>query len=209
MKTIFCYQPLKRCESYPRFSALGEMFSVRGVWSFFHPAFKINSKVERTSLGLKGTQILIICWFLPAGAANTVSIMSLMRICSTDVAIVWVCAGHALGVLKYVFLSSEGIKPGTRQAINLYMFCYSFVGFVCVQVCEYRSSLQLNIIVSGIYVGLPMLTPNYNYSMPNRSSLAMLALDCCIIIHYLEDIGWLSWCITSTLNSWGHEGQLS
>ena len=81
--------------------------------TFFQPAFKINSKVERTSFGLKGTQILIICWFLPIGVANTVSIVSLMQICSTDVAIV--CAGHALGVLNYVFLSSEGIKPGTRQ----------------------------------------------------------------------------------------------
>lgn len=166
-----------------------EICFLSAEYDFFQPAFKINSKVERTSLGLKCTKILIICWFLPAGAANTVSIVSLMRICSTDVAIV--CAGHALGVFNYVFLSSEGIKPGTRQAINLYMLCYSFVGFVCVQVCDYCSSLQLDIIVSRFYV--PMLTPNYNYSILNRSALAMLAMGCCIIIHYLEVIGWLSW----------------
>ena len=74
--------------------------------------------------------MLIICLFLPAGAASTVSIVSLMRICSTDVAIV--CAGHALGVLNNVFLSSEGIRPGTRQSINLYMLCYSFVAETAV-----------------------------------------------------------------------------
>ena len=113
--------------------------------NFFQPAFKINSMIGITSLGLKGTQLLIICWFLPAGAANTVSIVSLMRICSTDAAnlsvdVANVCAGHPRGVLNYLFLSSEGIKPGTRQAINLYTLCYSFVGFVCVQVCDHCSS---------------------------------------------------------------------
>ena len=136
-----------------------------GSMTFFQPAFKINSKVERTSLGLKGTKILIICWFLPAGAAKTVSIVSLMLICSTDAPnltadVAIVCAGHALGVLNYVFLSSEGIKPG--KTINLYTLCYSFVGFVCVKVCDHCLSLQLDIIVSHFYV--PMLTPNYNYS---------------------------------------------
>ena len=69
-----------------------------------------------------------------------------------------VSAGHALGVLNYVFLSSEGIKPDTRQAINIYRLSYSFVGFVCVQVCDHCSSMQLDIIMSPFYV--PMLTQN-------------------------------------------------
>ena len=65
---------------------------------------------------------------------------------SVDVAIV--CVGHARGVLNYVFLSSDGIKPGTRQAINLYTLCYSFVGFFCVQVCDHCSSKQLQMQIS-------------------------------------------------------------
>ena len=69
-----------------------------------------------------------------------------------------VSAGHALGVLNYVFLSSEGIKPDTRQAINIYRLSYSFVGFVCVQVFDHCSSMQLDIIMSPFYV--PMLTQN-------------------------------------------------
>ena len=69
-----------------------------------------------------------------------------------------VSAGHALGVLNYVFLSSEGIKPDTRQAINIYRLSYSFVGFVCVQVCDHCSSMQLDIIMSPFCV--PMLTQN-------------------------------------------------
>ena len=96
-----------------------EICFLSAEYDLFQPALKINSNnVGRTSLGLKGTQLLIICWVLPTGAANTVSIVSLMRICSTDAAnlsadVAIICAGHARGVLNYVFLSSEGIKPGT------------------------------------------------------------------------------------------------
>ena len=43
---------------------------------FFH----ISIKTARTKYGLKGTYILIVCWFLPAGTADTGSIASLMRI---------------------------------------------------------------------------------------------------------------------------------
>ena len=105
----------------------------------------------------------MICWFLPAVTVNAVSIVSLMRIRSTDAPnltadVAIVSAGHALGVLNYVFLSSEGIKPDTRQAINIYRLSYSFVGFVCVQVCDHCSSMQLDIIMSPFYV--PMLTQN-------------------------------------------------
>ena len=105
----------------------------------------------------------MICWFLPAVTVNAVSIVSLMRICSTDAPnltadVAIVSAGHALGVLNYVFLSSEGIKPDTRQAFNIYRLSYSFVGFVCVQVCDHCSSMQLDIIMSPFYV--PMLTQN-------------------------------------------------
>ena len=121
--------------------------------TFFQPAFKINSKVERTSLGLKSTQILIICWFLPAGAANY------CFYCEFDANLFHGCwplfvLVDALGVLNYVCacptLRCSKTWYISWQAINLYMLCYSFVGFVCVQVCDYCSSLQLDIIVSRL-----------------------------------------------------------
>ena len=70
--------------------------------------------MSRTNFRLKCTYILIVCWFLPAWAADTDSIVSLMGICTTvqehafnmtaDVVIVYVV--HRRGVSKYAFLSA-------------------------------------------------------------------------------------------------------
>ena len=115
--------------------------------TFFQPAFKINSKVGRTSLGLKCTQLLIICWFLPAGAANTDSVVSLMRICSTDAAylsadVAIVCAGHARGVFNFVFLSSEGLNPVHDKPSTYTRFATHLWGlsvFKCVTIVQANS----------------------------------------------------------------------
>ena len=75
-------------------------------------------KAARTNYELKGTYILIVCWFLPAGTADTGSFESLMRIWTTgwehapnltaDVTIVGVV--HGRGVLQYAFFSAEILK---------------------------------------------------------------------------------------------------
>ena len=61
------------------YSVCGLLLSDRGV-GLLEPVFHLLIKATRTNYGLKGTYILIVCWFLPAGTAETDFIASLLRI---------------------------------------------------------------------------------------------------------------------------------
>ena len=64
--------------------------------------------MAKTDFGLKGAYISIVVWFLPAWAANTDYVVSMVQICTTvhehtlnltaDMTII--CVVHSFGVLK-------------------------------------------------------------------------------------------------------------
>ena len=84
---------------------------------------------------------MIFCWFLPAGAANTTSVVRLMQICTTvrqhdpslttNLTIIYV--GHRHSALYCVFLSSEVndhiIKSTDSVSIDNNLFCLPFLAF--------------------------------------------------------------------------------
>ena len=60
-------------------ASAGFCYLVAG-YGFFGTVFRLLIKATRTNYGFKGTYILIVCWFLPVGTADTDFIASLMRI---------------------------------------------------------------------------------------------------------------------------------
>ena len=74
----------------------------------------ILTKLARTNFELKATNILIVCWFLPACGAKTDSIVSFMQICTMVQKpapnLTIVCVVHDHSVLKYAFLSGKMLK---------------------------------------------------------------------------------------------------
>ena len=84
---------------------------------------------------------MIYCWFLPAGAAESTSVVRLMTICTTvsqhdqslttNLTIVYV--GHRHSALNSAFLSSEVndhiIKSPDSVSMDNYLFCLPFLVF--------------------------------------------------------------------------------
>ena len=86
MRTGFLPLPLQRLQVLTAgmreknaIASAGFCYLAAGL-GFLEPFFHTLIKAARTNHGIKGTSILIVRWFLPAGTADTSSIASLMRI---------------------------------------------------------------------------------------------------------------------------------